>query len=249
MKEERERVEQEEQKTKSMKKMATRLRGFAKSRTEKTPEGSGQKSDALLQLHHKMTFMNGKQIEKAGAIKEAGQNIVVLVSMNKETMKELVHQLSPHEGYVEIDKLRKIVYDEQIIDHMAEEDFQDYRARLFHTNLTFFDKAIEKSKNNSVSNLSEIWHAKEIHNNFMSLQNQLKSLNKKLKTVQLFMECVKPEAIEVNKEKLTIPKYDYMKMEANKVVERWKKKQAEKKRQEEEERKEQMEQEEAHQRF
>eukprot|EP00347_Sterkiella_histriomuscorum_P012535 403368200 len=161
---------------------------------------------------------SGKQIEKAQQIQNVGQNFAVLVQMNKETMYELLIQLSNLDDLVDIDKLRKVVYDENVINQMSEEDFEEYRQRLFNTNLTFFEKAIEKSKNRTTNNLIEIQYANEIGLNLELMRIQFTNLKQKLRRIDLFMSCVNPDAITVNENKLEAKNYQYIKESAHKVI-------------------------------
>ena len=57
-----------------------------------------------------------------------------------------------------------------VLDDMNDLDFEEYRQRLFHTNLTYFEKAIEKSKYGNRQNPVEMKYVSEIAENFEIMQ-------------------------------------------------------------------------------
>ncbi len=77
---------------------------------------------------------------------EASKQFDQFMKKNKEIYQEVLIQISNLEDLIDCDKIRKIIYDEIILDEMNDIDFEDYRQRLFNTNITFFEKAIDKSK-------------------------------------------------------------------------------------------------------
>lgn len=60
--------------------------------------------------------------------------------------KEFIQQLSSYDKMVDSEKLRRVILEEASLQRLSAEDFEAYRLKLFHTNVTLLDKAIEKTK-------------------------------------------------------------------------------------------------------
>ena len=58
---------------------------------------------------------------------EASKQFDQFMKKNKEIYQEFLIQISNLEDLIDCDKIRKIIYDEIILDEMNDIDFEDYR--------------------------------------------------------------------------------------------------------------------------
>lgn len=79
---------------------------------------------------------------------------------------------------------------------MSSEMFEELRQKLFHTNLSFFDKAIERAKTGKKEQSFEAQYLTEIDKNVTSLQKQIDVLTDNLEFYQAFFSSLKPESIQ-----------------------------------------------------
>ncbi|CDW85648.1 UNKNOWN [Stylonychia lemnae] len=146
----------------------------------------------------KLTYFKdpANQPEMSKKIVRITENFMNVMSINKQTMEEFILWLSNIENFLDIDKMRKVIYDEQIIEDMNDQDFEEYRQRLFNTKTTFFDKAIEKSSKKITNDFAEIQYANDIASNLEDINTQFKYLKKKMTRIFIFMQLVKPDGLQ-----------------------------------------------------
>ena len=62
-----------------------------------------------------------------------------------EVYREFLKHISNVDS-VDVEKIMRLVPDSSILKYMNADSFEQWRIKLFHTNLTFFDRAIERAK-------------------------------------------------------------------------------------------------------
>lgn len=93
-----------------------------------------------------------------------------------------------------------------IIEDMDDLEFEEYRQRLFHSNLNFFEKALEKTRDSQkqLQNPIEYTYAQEISENFEQMSRDFATLQTYIRRINFFMSIVpQPERVfELDMKKL-----------------------------------------------
>jgi len=66
--------------------------------------------------------------------------------IENDIYRDFITHTSNYEDSVDLEKFRRLIPEEKIVWEMSSEMFEELRQKLFHTNLSFFDKAIERAK-------------------------------------------------------------------------------------------------------
>ena len=102
---------------------------------------------------------------------------------------------SNFEDSVDLDKFKRIIPDSRTLRDMNEAGFQEWKEKLFHTNLSFFDKAIEKAKTGKKENTFEAMYLNEIDKTVNNLTKQVEVMSDELQFYQAFFSCIDPECL------------------------------------------------------
>ena len=103
--------------------------------------------------------------------------------------------MSNLEDYVDVNKMRALLFDEITLSNMNDADFKDYKFRILNTNMTFFEKANELSKFGKKGNKMEQGYLDTISKNYDSMNESFTCLKQKLKRIQLFFKVVNLDSI------------------------------------------------------
>ncbi len=63
--------------------------------------------------------------------------------------------MSYMDKYLDCEKLKRIVMDKKSLMKLSPKDFEEYRLKLFNTNINILDKAIQKAKHGRKANKME----------------------------------------------------------------------------------------------
>ena len=100
-------------------------------------------SNPNLKMNKGLTFMS-KVNQNVKSLLDPKER--ALFEIQEEVFREFLKHLSNLDGSVDLEKLRKVIYDEEIIRSISDLDWEYYRTKIFHTNLAFLEKAISKVK-------------------------------------------------------------------------------------------------------
>ena len=92
----------------------------------------------------------------------------------------LYNNMSHTESYVDYEKMKKVITDEVSIIKMNNHDFENYRLKLFYTNLSVFDKAIQKAKHGRKGNKMEHKYLSDVERNITAINTNIKTMKESL---------------------------------------------------------------------
>jgi len=91
---------------------------------------------------------------------------------------EFLSHLSNLEKVADIEKLLKVIFEEEELTKMDASFLKLYREKLFHTNLSFFEKAVEKAKFGNKANKIENRYLQQVSTNLSNMQIALEQFGK-----------------------------------------------------------------------
>jgi len=119
-----------------------------------------------------------------------------ITAVQETVLLDFLNQISNLEDFIDTERLRKIIFEEGILTKMSPNDFEEYRTRIFNTNLTFFEKAIENSKHGTKRSKVENRYLSEISSNFDTMKKEFARTKQMMRRINLFMNIVTPESLE-----------------------------------------------------
>eukprot|EP00347_Sterkiella_histriomuscorum_P007683 403347974 len=108
----------------------------------------------------------------------------------KVVFQEYIAQLSNLEKFIDSEKLRRVILDEISLIKMNEADFEEYRLKLFHTNINLLDKAIEKTKHGQKANKLQNRYLSQVGKNLYDVASVIDDLNVKLHEITVMFSLV-----------------------------------------------------------
>ena len=98
----------------------------------------------------------------------------------QEVYREFLKHIS-NVDTVDVEKIMRLIPDSSILRYMNDDSFEQWRIKLFHTNLTFFDWAIERAKAGKMGESTiEAQYLNEIDRSITRLNKQVEFLTENL---------------------------------------------------------------------
>ncbi|CDW74832.1 UNKNOWN [Stylonychia lemnae] len=124
-------------------------------------------------------------------------------SLTQAVFEEFLAHISDQENSIDLDKLKRVLYDEDTMYKMSDQDFEEYRLRLFNTNLSLLEKAIGRAKQDQKANKLENKYMSGINMSSYEISKFIDDYQDRLHEISVLfsvvdfkkMEAMKPEEI------------------------------------------------------
>ena len=68
--------------------------------------------------------------------------------------RDFIKNTSKFDDQVDVEKMLWLIPDSSILRSMNDDSFNEWRIKLFHTNITYFDRAIERAKAGQIGEMA-----------------------------------------------------------------------------------------------